>query len=175
MALTGTIRAFGLRDIKITNIGGTTQVDLPNAMTLTVKERVVSGELHGDDAVQAIVSFSDAVEWELEAGGISLEAYAMMTGRSVALTGTTPNQVNTLTVNAGDTYPYFKIYGKSMGDGTDDIHVKINKAKLTAAIEGQFKDGEFYVTKCSGVAVDPGATSTLDIIQNETATTLPTS
>lgn len=173
MALTGTIKAFGLRDIKLTPISGGTQVDLPHAMTLTVKERVVSGELHGDDAVQAIVSFSDAVEWELEAGGISLEAYALMTGRSVTLTGTTPNQINTVAVNAGDVYPYFKIYGKSMGDGTDDIHVKINKAKLTAAIEGQFKDGEFYVTKCSGVAVDPGGTSTLDIVQNETATTLP--
>jgi hypothetical protein len=175
MALVGTIRAFGLRDIKLTPISGVGQVDLPHAMTLTVKERVISGEMHGDDAVQAIVAFSDAVEWELEAGGISLEAYVLMTGRSVALTGTGSSEVNTVSVNAGDVYPYFKIYGQSMGDGTDDIHVKLNKAKLTAAIEGQFKDGEFYVTKCSGVAIDPGATPTMEIVQNETATTLPTS
>ena len=173
MALTGTIRAFGLRDLKLTPISGGTQVDLPHAMTLTVKERVVTGELHGDDAVQALVTFSDAVEWELEAGGISLEAYALMTGRSITLASTTPNQTNTLGVNAGDVYPYFKIYGKSMGDGIDDIHVKINKAKLTGPLEGQFKDGEFYVTKCSGMGIDPGGTNTLDIVQNETATALP--
>ena len=175
MALTGTIRPFGLRDIKLTNIGGTLQVDLPQARTLTVKERLVSGELHGDDAVQAVVAFSDAIEWELEAGGISMEAYVLMTGRTVTLASTTPNQTNTLPVNAGDAYPYFKIYGKSMGDGIDDVHVKLNKVKLTTAIDGQFRDSEFYVMKCAGIGVDPGGGNTMEIVQNETATTLPTS
>lgn len=174
MALTGTLRNFGIRDIKITNLAGTTQVDLPNAMTLTFKERLTSGELRGDDSTVAIVAFTDAVEWELEAGGISLEAWALMTGRTITLTGTTPSQVNTLLAQAGDAYPYFKIYGKSMGDGADDIHIKINKAKLTGALEGEWKDAEFFVTKCSGIAVDPGAGAIYELVQNETATALPT-
>lgn len=173
MALVGSLKPFGIRDIKITNLAGTTQVDLPNAQTLTFTERLTQGEMRGDDATQAIVAFTDALEWELEAGGISLEAYAMMTGRTLATTGTTPAQTNTLSANAGDVYPYFKIYGKSQGDGADDIHVKINKAKLTGGIEGEFKDGEFFVTKCSGIAVDPGAGALYEVIQNETATTLP--
>jgi hypothetical protein len=175
MALTGTIRAFGLRDVKITPLPSGTQVDLPNAMTMTFVERLTSGELRGDDATQAVVAMTDAVEWELEAGAISLEAWAAMTGRTITLTGTTPNQVNTYTANAGDVYPYFKIYGKSVGDGADDVHVKINKAKCTGGIEGEFKDGEFWVTKCSGIAIDPGATGIYDVVQNETATTLPAS
>jgi hypothetical protein len=173
MALVGALKPFGLRDLKITNLAGTTQVDLPNAQTLTFTERLTQGEMRGDDATQAVVAFTDALEWELEAGGISLEAYALMTGRTIALTGTTPNQVNTLLAQAGDVYPYFKIYGKSQGDGADDIHVKINKAKLTGGIEGEFADGEFFVTKCSGIAVDPGAGALYEVIQNETADDLP--
>lgn len=169
-------KPFGLRDVKVTNIGGTVQVDLPYGMTLSFKERITSGELRGDDATVSIVAIADALEWELEAGGISLEAYALMTGRTATSAGVQPNRTLTLQGNAGDNYPYFKIYGKSVGDAsTDDIHVKINKAKLTGALEGEFKDGEFFVTKCSGVAIDPGAGGIFDIVQNETATTLPAS
>lgn len=169
-------KPFGIRDIKITNMAGTTQVDLPNAQTLTFSERLTQGELRGDDATVSVVAFTDAVEWELEAGGISLEAYALMTGRVVTTTGTTPNRTTALAGNAGDNFPYFKVYGKSQGDSaTDDIHVKLNKCKLTAAPSGDFKDGEFFMLKTGGIAIDPGAGNIFDIIQNETATTLPTS
>ncbi len=172
MALTGTLRTFGLRDIKLTPLPTGTQIDLPAAMTLSFKERLTSGEMRGDDSTVAIVAITDAVEWELESGGISLEAIKVMTGRTITLTGTTPSQVNTVLARAGDTYPYFKIYGKSVGDTAGDIHVLIYQAKLTGALEGEFKDGEFFVTKCSGVAVDNG-TKLYEIVQNETATTVP--
>ncbi len=174
MALTGTIRAFGLRDIKLTPLPSGTQVDLPYAMTMTFKEVLTQGELRGDDATVAINAFTDKCEWELEAGAISLEAWALITGRSITLTGTTPNQINTYSGKAGDAYPYFKIYGKSLGDVADDVHVKILKAKCTGGIEGEFKDGQFWMTKCSGVAVDNG-TAIFQVVQNETATTLPSS
>lgn len=169
-------KPFGLRDLKITNLAGTTQVDLPNALTLSFKERITSGEMRGDDATVSIVAITDAVEWEIEAGGIDLAAYALMTGRAATTAGTTPNRTTTLVGNAGDNYPYFKIYGKSVGDNsTDDIHVKILKAKLTGPIEGEFKDAEFFMTKCSGVAIDPGAGNLFEIVQNETSATLPSS
>jgi len=174
MALTGTIKPFGLRDIKLVSIPGGTQVDLPYGMTMTFKEVLTSGELRGDDATQAIVAITDKLEWELESGGISLEAWAVLTGRTITAAGTTPSQTNTITANAGDVYPYFKLYGKSVGDGTDDVHILIQKAKCTGAIEGEFKDGEFWVTKASGVAITNG-TKIYDIVQHETAANLPAS
>lgn len=165
-------RPFGLRDIKL--VAGSTQVDLPAARTLRFNERVKSGELSGDDKTMAVVAFSDAIEWEMEAGGISLAAYALMTGRTVTETGTAPNQKRTLKGQGGlEVFPYFKIYGKSVGDGADDIHVKIFKAKLTN-IQGQLGDGEFWVTQASGVAIDDGTNGLFEIVQNETATNLPT-
>ena len=169
-------KPFGLRDLKVTNIGGTSQVDLPSSLTLTFKERLTQGEMRGDDATQSVVAITDAVEWSIEAGGISLEALAIMTGRTATAAGTTPNRTVTMSANAGDNMPYFKIYGKSVGDvSTDDIHVKLNKCKLTSGIEGEFKDGSFFMTKCSGIAIDPGAGAIYDIVQNATAANLPTS
>lgn len=167
-------KPFGLRDIKLTNIGGTTQVDLPAARSMSFSERVRSGELTGDDAVKAVVAFSEAVEWELEGGGISLEVYALITGRTATESGSTPNQTNTLVGSAGDSFPYFKIYGKSLGEGDDDIHCKIFKAKVTS-IEGDFAEGEFFVTSCSGVAIDDDSNGIFEFVQNETAASLPES
>lgn len=165
-------KPFGLSDLKLTTLAGV-QVDLPAGLKLTFKERIVTGEMRGDDILQAVVSITEAVEWELEAGGISLEAWALMTGHTQAESGTTPNKTNTYTITAGRHYPYFKIYGKMIADSvTSDVHVKLNKCKLTAPIEGEFKDKEFWNTKCGGVAVSNG-TNVGQIVQNETATSLP--
>ena len=164
-----------LVDVKITNLAGDTQVDLPAAQELSFKERVVSAELRGDGATLAVGTMPDAVEWSLSSGGIPLEAYELMTGRTVTESGTTPNRTNTMPGQMGPThaFPYFKIYGKSLGDDIGDVHCLILKAKITDGIEGTFGDGEFYVSSCSGIGIDDGDTGAYEFIQNETATTLP--
>jgi len=166
-------KPFGLRDVKITDITGTTQADLPASQTLSFKERVKSGELSGDDALVSVVAFAEAVEWSLEAGGIDLDVYALLTGRTATTAGTTPSQTVTMTGSGGDTFPFVKLYGKALGEGSDDIHCKIFKAKVTS-LEGSFTDGGFWITKCSGVAVDDGSNGLFEFIANETATDLPT-
>jgi len=168
-------KPFGMRDLKLTNLSGTVQVDLPAAMTLKFKERVVSGELKGDDAVKAVRTFAEAAEWEIEAGGLSLEAYALITGREVDEDGVTPVRTSTLTGSAGDCFPYFKIYGKSLGECSDDIHCILYKCKLTDALEGSFANGAFFATGVKGVAVDDDTNGIFDFVQNETAADLPAS
>jgi hypothetical protein len=168
-------KPFGLREIKLVNIGGTVVAPLPAAMKLSFKERLVSGEMRGNDVVQALVAITDAVEWSLENGGLSLEAWAMMTGRTVTETGTTPTQINTMNIDGGQVYPYFKVYGKSIGENAnDDIHIKLYKCKLTGSLEGEFADGSFFVTSCSGLALPDGTNGIADVVQNETAADLPT-
>lgn len=169
-------KPFGLRDVKLTNIAGTTQVDLPAAMTFSFKERLVTGEMKGDDVLMSVVTFPEGVEWEIEAGGISLEAWALMTGRTLTASGTTPTRTNTYAMSGGQCYPYFKVYGKAVGDDcASDIHAKLVKCKLTSPLEGSFKNGEFFMTKASGLAVPNDSNLIGEIVQNETATTLPTS
>lgn len=169
-------KPFSINDIKLTNMAGDSQVDLPAAMTLSFQERLVSGELRGDGKTIAVASEVDAVEASLEAGGISLEAYALMTGRTATESGTTPNRTNTLTGSGAERMPYFKIYGKSLGDGDDDVHVKLYKCKLTSGLEGSLADGEFVMSSMASIiCIDDDSNGIWDIVQNESAASLPES
>ena len=174
MPLTSNTKPFGLRQITVVPLPSGSAVVLPAAQTLSFSESLISGELRGDDAVQALAAITDKIEWSLEAGGISFDALKVMTGRTIAASGTTPSQKNTMTIAAGDTLPYFKIYGKSVNDDGSDIHVLLYKCKLTGGLEGEFKDGEFYVQSCEGVAISNG-TKIAELVHNETATTVPVS
>lgn len=172
MPLTSNTKPFGLRQITLVPLPSGTAVVLPAAQTLSFKESLTSGELRGDDAVQALAAITDKIEWSLEAGGISFDAIKVMTGRTIASSGTTPNQKNTITIAAGDTYPYFKVYGKIVNDDGSDIHVLLHKCKLTDGLEGEFKDGEFYIQSAGGVAISNG-TKIAELVHNESATTVP--
>lgn len=174
MPLTSSTKPFGLRQITLVPLPSGSAVVLPAALTLSFSESLISGELRGDDAVQAIAAITDKIEWSLEAGGLSFEAIKVMTGRTIAASGTTPSQKNTLTIAAGDTMPYFKIYGKIVNDDGSDVHCLLYKCKLTGGLEGEFKEGEFYIQKCEGVAITNG-TKIAELVHNETATTVPAS
>lgn len=167
-------KPFGLNDLKVTNLAGDTQVDLPSARVFGFKPVFTTAELTGDDRIVSVASRMAKIEWELEAGGIDLDALAIITGWTVSSSGSTPNQQEELQFDGGDCNPYFKIYGKALGDiCTDDIHVLLWKAKLLD-MDGRLEDGQFFITKCSGVAVDDGTHGCMEIIQHETAATLPT-
>lgn len=170
-------KPFGLREIKLVGgASGTTVVSLDAAIELKFKENVTGGRLRGNDSIKASVAFGDSLEWELSSGGIPLDAYAIMTGRTLTTTGTTPSRVTTGTFKAGDVMPYFKIYGKAMGPSGDDTHVKMTYCKLDAdGLEGSFKDGEFLITKCKGISLDKDGNGYAQVVQNETTTALPTS
>ncbi len=166
---------YGINAIKVVPMGtAQTPVELPIAQKLTFKETIEAASLKGNGMVKAAVAHFQGLEWSLEAGGISLAALAVMTGRTATTTGVTPARVTTAKASGGGNFPYFKIYGKSLGDSTDDIHCIIYKAKITA-LEGNMEDGAFMITKCSGIAVDDGTNGVYDFIQNETAAELPTS
>lgn len=170
--MTGTDnKPFGLNQITLVNNADTQAIILPAALELEFEEVVVNGEFYGNDELQGLVTQPLGVKGKFKAGGIPLDAYALMTGHTLTNSGSTPNEVATL---EGDspTFPYFKIYGKSLGDAGDDVHVKILKAKLTGSPKGAFKRGEFFMLEAEfqGVKV---AGKAYEIVANETATDLP--
>ena len=169
-------RPFGLNAIRLISRTVTpVTVNLPVSRTMTFTPRMMGGELKGSDQLASVAAFIEALEWEIDEGGMPLDALALMTGFTATLSGTTPTQVNTLKLLTAKAMPYFKIFGKVLGEGIDDVHVKIFKAKLTNNIDGQFAYGEFYGLGLSGVAVADGANGLVDIVQNETAAALPSS
>lgn len=173
MALTDPALPYGLRDVKITPINsdgsfGTT-IDLPVSQTFSFSEAEEFEELRGDDKLVAVHGKGPTVEFDLEAGGISLEAWQVLTGGVLSETGVTPAQIKALTKKTTQSRPYFKVEGQSINDVDGDTHVVIYKAKVTENLEGEFADGTFFVTSCSGQGLGDADDNLYTITWNETA------
>lgn len=171
----GTALPFGLRDVKLTPIDSAgalgTAVDLPNARVFSFTEAEAFEELRGDDQLQAVRGSGAEIEWELEAGGISFEAYKVLTGGTIAETGTTPDQVKTFSKKGTDQRPYFRVEGQAISDSGGDVHAIVYRCRCTESLEGSFEDGQFMLTSASGRGLpDPNNSGALyDFVQNETA------
>lgn len=172
---------FGMRDVKVTPLGtdGATPgsaVDLPIGRTLSFSETEEFEELRGDDAVQASHGSGPIVEWDLEAGGIMLEAYVVFAGGEVINSGVTPNQVKTYRKLTTDARPYFKMEGQALNDNGGDFHAVIYRAKADGALEGEMGDQTFWLTKASGKgygSLESGKEDrSYDFVQNETTTAI---
>ena len=183
MALNTIPLPYGLRGISLipfTDAGATTPgtaIDLPYARTLSFGEVEDFDQLRGDDSLVATHGQGPTIEWELESGGISLDAVKIFMGGTVTTTGSTPNQIKTYTKSITDVRPYFKIEGQAISDSGGDLHGKIYRAKMTDKLDGEFGDGVFYLTKAKGVGLGSLEASIVgklwDFVQNETAVALP--
>ncbi len=158
--------AFGLREVKLTSYDGSGAVSMPAAMLLHVTPRIAAAEFAAEGVLIGASGVLAGANWELEAGAISLAVLAKLTGESTVAAGTTPNQTLTLTADAGVEFPYVRIYGRAKGEGTGGIYCKMYRCKLTA-IEGTFRQGEFFVTSAAGVAVS-NSSGVFEFVQRET-------
>lgn len=162
-------KPYGLNDLKVVSLTTGDIVDLPAATKLSFKERIKAAEGPGDDKLSTVVAVRDAVEWELEATGLPLEALAIMYGVSTSTTGSAPNQVKRLAGVGATRLPYFKILGKSLGEGDDDVHCIIYKAKITEGLDSPFQYGELFKASIKGIAIDDEVHGIFEFVQNETA------
>jgi len=166
---------FGLRDVKVAPITpGTgaigTMVDLPNSQTMSFSENEDYTELRGDDKVVAKRGNGPTVEWELDSGGISLEAYVIMNGGILTTSGVTPNVKKSYRKKATDSRPDFWAEGQAMSESGGDFHMVLDRCKADGGIEGELSDGEFWVTSASGTAIGKASNDDLyGFIENETA------
>ena len=173
---------YGVRDCKLTpynDAQGTVldneSIDLPNMQTLTFSEKEEFQELRGDDKLITTRGKGAQVDWSIEAGGMSVKAWAVLTGADVIETGLTPNRKIILRKKATTTRPFFRIDGRIVSDSGGDVHVRIYRCRCNDSIQGDFKDGEFFVTSAAGVGLpllDDTNDLLYDIIRHETPTVL---
>lgn len=174
MALADTILPYGIRQVVLTPIddAGTlgTPVRLPNAQTFSFEEAEEFTELRGDDRVVAVRGAGPSVNFSFESGGISLEAYQVLTGGEITSDGTTPAESKTFTKKSTDSRPYFKVEGRAISDSGGDVHCVLSRCKVNGNLSGEFTDGEFYISSCEGQALgDPDTDIVYEFVQNETA------
>ena len=178
MALSDTALPYGLRDVQLFPLTGEVAgagVDLPVSRTFSFTASEEFEELRGDDAVVAIRGKGEKVEWEIEAGGISLEAVKTMYGGTITESGTTPNLSRRWRKYSTDTRPYFKVEGQSISDSGGDFHTILYRCRATDSLSGSQADGQWYITGAKGQAIGRRSDNLLfDMIQNETATAIDT-
>lgn len=182
MPLTTVPLPYGLRDVKITPYtdgAGVTlgaAIDLPYARTFSFSDAEEFTELRGDDKVVTTRGQGSSVEWDLESGGLPFEALRVMAGGLITETGVTPNQKKTFTKKVTDSRPFFKCEGQVISDSGGDVHCILDRCRVTGNIEGEFSDGNFFLTSGSGVALPSLQASRIDtlyeFVQNETATAI---
>lgn len=173
---------YGLRDVKLTPYASTasttlgTPVDLPNARTFSFSEAEEFTELRGDDKVVTTRGQGASVEWDLESGGLSFEAVKILVGGTITESGVAPNTVRTFTKKVTDNRPFFKVEGQAISDSGGDLHCVLDRCRSTGSLEGEFADGEFFLTSGSGVALpslQTGREDTLyEFVQNESVTAI---
>lgn len=164
---------YGLREVRIALLSAAgvpgTFVKLPNGQTLSFSEKEDFQELRGDDKVIAKRGNGPIVEWDLEAGGIDLAAYAIMNGGVVTTTGAAGTLKNVYAKTGTDAKPSFWAEGQAMSESGGDFHVTLYKCKADGGIQGELKDGEFWVTKASGTGIANAANKLYDFTENATA------
>jgi len=160
---------FGLRQIALYDTAGANKLLLPAALMMHVTPLLETARFEADGRLVGAAGFVTGAEWEMEAGGISLEALAKLTGGSANQVGSTPNRTLTLSQDARAQMPYLRIAGRAVSDAGDVI-CRLYRAKVES-LEGTFRDGEFWVTYCKGVAVSNG-TIVYEFVQQETAAAL---
>lgn len=188
MALGNSI-PYGLRDVQLikyptlaANTFGNTLIDLPVARTFSFSDTEDFEELRGDDTLVTSHGQGTVVDWELESGGISFEAYAAMSGGVIIESGISPNQIKRYRKKVTDQRPFFLAIGRAISDSGGDFQTIVWRCRATDDIEGELTDGEFLIPSVSGTGFGALVTglvggveildSAYDFIQRETIGTI---
>jgi hypothetical protein len=171
---------YGIRKIQLTpytdataTVLGTPSVNLPYGQTCKFSETEDFDTLRGDDQTVTEHGQGPTGTWELGSGGLSHEAVAILTGATITTTGTTPAIVKSLTKNTSQVRPWFQIEGQAISDTGGDEHIVMYLCKMTDTLDGEFSDGNFFITSCKGIFLGSKVTATVgqlwSLIQNQTA------
>lgn len=149
---------YGVRDVKLTQyidalgmVLGPSSVDLPYIQTLNFTEAEEFSELRGDDKLITTRGRGSMVNWDLESGGLSISAWALMSGGSVIERGLEPDREIELQKKATQARPWFRIDGKIISDSGGDVLVRIYRCRANGDISANFTDGEFQTSSVTGV------------------------
>lgn len=170
---------FGLRQVRLTPYTDVSALTLAGASVALPMSQIFSftevedfEDLRGDDRLQTSHGKGPEIDWELTAGGISLEAYYVLAGGQAPITtGTTPNQIKTYRKLVTDQRVPFKTEGRAISDNGGDMHAIVYRCKTTGDIAGSFEDGKFLLTNAKGkgyASLISPVDAIYDFVQNET-------
>lgn len=151
---------YGIRQIMLTpyvdaqgTVLATTSYPLPVAMTMGFSETEQFDELRGDDVLIAVHGRGPQVDWSLEAGGLPIKAWSIVSGGMVLETGVTPTRQVRLRKSGDDQRPYFRADGRSISDSGGNVVGRIYRCKANGRIQGDRRGGAFMTSAIDGVGL----------------------
>lgn len=179
MSPLSTAYPYGLRDLELKPITAVatetlgTILDIPASRVFSFTDAEEFTELRGDDHVVTSRGKGATCTWELEAGGYSADVAKSIVGGTLTDSGTTPSQKRVIDKKWSDARPWFQIEGQIISDNGGDIHGLLYRCRCTSDVKREFKDGEWHLTNCSGIALPSLSVANADklytITYNETA------
>jgi hypothetical protein len=155
-----------------------TSVRLPLARTLAFSETEAFDTLDGDDkAAVAIQGKGATVDGSLEAGGLDIMSWSLITGGQLIESGVEPNVKRVVRKKGSDQRPYFRVEGQVISNGGGDNVGRIFRCKANGKISADMKYGTFMVPQIPFMGTPmPGDTDDYlyEIEYNEQKTTLGT-
>lgn len=146
-------KPYGLHRVWITgytDVDGTILADtsyrLPLAQTLAFTESEDFDTLNGDDkSAVAIAGKGATVDGSLEAGGLDIMTFSLITGAQLIESGVEPNVKRVLRKRGSDMRPYFRVEGQVLSNGGGDNVGRIFRCKANGKIQADMKFGTFMV------------------------------
>jgi len=180
MALGNVFVAKGNEDAKVQIAGGSEWLDILGIRDIKVDYDVATAERKGDEKTIAFSSNIMAADVTLDDVAFAdLSTLAALLGQSISTSGTTPDQISSLKITAGE-LPYFKLECKSKsvemkgtGDAVNDVHLVIYKLKISD-ISKQVKMGDYWSVslKCKAIPDPDNNNAIAEIKAYETATNI---
>lgn len=176
-------KPYGLHRLWITpytdadgSILGDTSYRMPLARTLAATENEDTDTLDGDDkAAAAIQGKGSTISGTLEAGGLDLTTFAIITGAQLIESGLGPTLKRTVRKRGSDQRPYWRVEGQIISNGGGDNVLRIFRCKANGKIAFDAKYGAFMIPSTDFLGTPlPGedADYLWEIDYNATKTTL---
>ncbi|WP_044109847.1 fibronectin type III domain-containing protein [Mycobacterium canetti] len=115
---------------------------MPIARKFMFTETEETDSLDGDDKTAlAIQGKGASVDGSLEAGGLDLMTYSIITGAQLVESGLEPNLKRTVRKRASDQRPYFRIDGQVISNGGGDHIARVWRCRANGKVQADMQYG----------------------------------
>jgi hypothetical protein len=139
--------------------------DIPGIRRVEMDAQIEETEHRGDNRILAVAASINSFDLTLEIGQLNLDAIAALSGGTVATTGTTPDQIRTLTRKSTDVIADYQIKAKTTSKTSDGgaFWLTFPRCQWVGGPSYALADNEFPVMEITARAVPQASTNTLYI------------
>jgi hypothetical protein len=168
---------YSLIDAKVypyaAGVPGTAK-DMPGIRRIEMEASIEETEHRGDNSILAVAASFNSMDLTVEVGQLNLDAIAALSGGAVTTTGTTPDQIRTLTRKSTDNLADYQIKAKTNSRTVDGgaTWLIYPRCQWVGGPSYSMEDNEFPVIEIQCRAVPDAASIIYMISQYENADTV---